>query len=83
MIDEESIYRYLFENSGQGMVLRQGEKILLVNQSFADIVGYTIEQLLAFSYDDARLWLRGDQSPVWVLPALPVSIADRRSMEKH
>lgn len=52
MLNVESIYRLLFENSGQGMVLRQGEKILLVNQSFAEMIGYRIEELLAFSVDD-------------------------------
>jgi diguanylate cyclase (GGDEF)-like protein/PAS domain S-box-containing protein len=53
MVDEESIYRLLFENSGQGMVLRQGEKIILVNQSFADMVGYGIDELLDFSMEEA------------------------------
>jgi diguanylate cyclase (GGDEF)-like protein/PAS domain S-box-containing protein len=52
MTDEESIYQLLFENSGQGMVLWQGDKLVIVNQSFADIVGYTIDELLAFSLED-------------------------------
>ena len=50
---EESIYRLLFETSGQGMVLRQGEKIILVNQSFADMVGFPIDELLDFSMEQA------------------------------
>ncbi len=50
---EEGIYRLLFEASGQGMVLRQGERIVLVNQSFADMVGYTREELLAFTIEEA------------------------------
>jgi diguanylate cyclase (GGDEF)-like protein/PAS domain S-box-containing protein len=52
---EENIYQLLFENSGQGMVLQQGEKLILVNQSFADIVGYTIDELLAFSVEDTLM----------------------------
>ena len=53
MVDEGIIYRLLFENSGQGMVLQQGEKIILVNQSFADMVGYGIDELLDFSMEEA------------------------------
>jgi PAS domain S-box-containing protein len=52
-MQEERIYRLLFENAVQGMVLRRGENIILVNQSFADMVGYTIDELLAFSFEDA------------------------------
>jgi len=52
-MEEERIYRLLFEHSMQGMVLRRGERIVLVNQSFADMVGYTIEELLGFSFEDA------------------------------
>jgi len=49
---EENIYQLLFESSWQGMVLRQSERIILVNQSFADIVGYTIDELMDFSIED-------------------------------
>lgn len=53
MFDEESIYQLLFENSGQGMVLWLGEKIILVNQSFADMIGYEIDELLDFSIEES------------------------------
>ena len=49
---EDGIYRLLFEQSVQGILLFQGEKIVLVNQSFADMVGYTIDELLEFSIEE-------------------------------
>lgn len=52
MIPEEGIYRLLFERAAQGVVLQQDDKIILANQSFADMVGYTIAELLAFSAED-------------------------------
>ena len=48
---EEKIYRLLFEHSAQGILLLQSEKIILVNQSFADMVGYTVDELLEFSIE--------------------------------
>ncbi len=51
-MQEEGIYRLLFEQSAHGMVLRQGERIVLVNRSFADMVGYTIDELLGSSFED-------------------------------
>lgn len=49
---EEKIYRLLFEHSAQGILLLQSEKIVLVNQSFADMVGYTVDELLEFSIEE-------------------------------
>ena len=51
-MNEDIIYRLLFEQSVQGILLLQGEKATLVNQSFADIVGYTIDELLDFSIEE-------------------------------
>ncbi|MBN1562889.1 MAG: PAS domain S-box protein [Anaerolineae bacterium] len=50
---EEQVYRLIFENSIQGMALRQGEKIILVNQRIADMMGYTIEELLQLEGEKA------------------------------
>jgi PAS domain S-box-containing protein len=50
---EEHLYRLIFENSIQGMALRQGGKLILVNQSFADMVGYSIDELTTFEGDEA------------------------------
>jgi diguanylate cyclase (GGDEF)-like protein/PAS domain S-box-containing protein len=52
-MQEDGIYRLLFEQSAQGIVLWQGDKIILVNQSFADMVGYTLDELLEFSFEEA------------------------------
>ena len=49
MREDNEIYRLLFERSAQGMVLLGGEKVILVNQSFADMVGYTLDELQGFS----------------------------------
>lgn len=49
---EDGIYRLLFEQSVQGIILFLGEKTTLVNQSFADIVGYSVNELLAFSGEE-------------------------------
>ena len=46
---EDNIYQILFKKSDQGIALRQDDKFVLVNQSFAKMVGYTVEELLAFS----------------------------------
>ena len=51
-MEEDANYRLLFEQSAQGIVLLGGEKVILVNQSFADMVGYTIDELLGFSIDE-------------------------------
>ena len=51
-MSEDIIYRLLFEHSSQGILLLRGKKIILVNQSFADMVGYTIDELLDFSIEE-------------------------------
>jgi len=52
MMLEDGIYRLLFEQSAQGILLLQGGKIILFNQSFADMVGYALEELLGFSVEE-------------------------------
>ena len=51
-MQEDGIYRLLFEQSAQGIILLQGEKIILVNQSFANMVGYTLDELVDFPIDE-------------------------------
>ncbi len=52
-MQEDGIYRLLFEHAAQGMVLWQAAKIVLVNQCFASMVGYTIDELLSLSAEEA------------------------------
>ena len=49
--ESEKRYRELVEGSLQGIVVRQGNSYILVNQSFADMVGYSIGELLEFTLD--------------------------------
>ncbi len=41
----ENVYQLVFDHAVQGMVLLQGETIMLVNAGFADSVGYTPDDL--------------------------------------
>lgn len=52
-MQEDKIYRLLFEHSSQGILLLQSEKLILVNPSFAAMVGYTVDELLNFSIEEA------------------------------
>jgi PAS domain S-box-containing protein len=52
MMHEDGVYRLLFEHSAHGLTLQQDEKVILVNPRFADMVGYTRQELLDFSIDD-------------------------------
>lgn len=51
-MQEDGIYRLLFDQSAQVIVLSRGDKIILVNQSFADVIGYTINELLNFFIEE-------------------------------
>ncbi|MCP4539680.1 MAG: PAS domain S-box protein [Chloroflexi bacterium] len=50
--ESEERYRELVERSPQGIIVRQGDKYILANQSFADLVGYSIDELLEFTTDE-------------------------------
>ncbi len=45
--ESEDLYRNLIENSLEGMALTQDGKMLFVNQSFVDMIGYTLDELIA------------------------------------
>ena len=48
----EEAYHLLVEHSLQGLVIIQDERIVFANRAAADIVGYSVEELLAFSAED-------------------------------
>ncbi|MFQ5814333.1 MAG: PAS domain S-box protein, partial [Anaerolineae bacterium] len=50
--ESEERYRELVERSPQGIVVRQGDKYILANRAFADMVGYSIDELLEFTLDE-------------------------------
>jgi diguanylate cyclase (GGDEF)-like protein/PAS domain S-box-containing protein len=66
-MQEDGIYRLLFEQSAQGIVLLRGEKIILVNQSFANMIGYTLDELLEFSFKETlNMFHPRDREAAWM-----------------
>ena len=51
--ESEQRYRTLVERSNQGIAVRQGGRYVLANQALADQVGYTIDELLEFTREEA------------------------------
>jgi len=43
--ESEELYRKLIETSLNGVALTQNEKIIMMNQAFCDMFGYTVEEL--------------------------------------
>ncbi len=67
--EEAAAYRQIFENSLAGIVVRQEDRVIMVNRAFADMVGYSVAELVDLSTDDlTRLFHPDDRE--W--------IADRR-----
>jgi len=54
LIKSEQKYRQLVENSLQGIVILQDMKIVYTNSTFANITGYTVEEILAFSPKEVK-----------------------------
>jgi PAS domain S-box-containing protein len=62
----ENAYRELVDHSLQGLVIIQDMKIVFTNQAFADISGYTIEELLALTPKEVQGSVHPDyQARVW------------------
>ncbi len=58
--ESEEKYRELVEGSLQGVVVRQGDKYVLANQAFADMVGYSTQELLEFTLDEVYAMVHAD-----------------------
>jgi PAS domain S-box-containing protein/putative nucleotidyltransferase with HDIG domain len=62
----EDAYRTLVEHSLQGLVIYQNERIVFANHRAAELLGYTVDELLALSseaitdlnHPDDRAWVR-------------------------
>jgi PAS domain S-box-containing protein len=66
MRDSEEKYRTLVEQSLQGIIVIQKNRIVYANSAFAAIAGYTIEELYSFSPEKViELIHPDDQSLVW------------------
>jgi two-component system cell cycle sensor histidine kinase/response regulator CckA len=66
LTQSEEKYRALVEQSLQGLVILQGRRVMFTNAAFADIAGYTVEELLAFSPEDVTARIHPeDQALVW------------------
>ncbi len=62
----EEAYRTLVEHSLQGLAIFQGERIVFANEALARMVGYSRDELLAFSAGDVRSILHpDDRDQVW------------------
>ncbi len=58
--ESEEKYRELVEGSLQGIVVRQGDKYVLANQAYADMVGYSTQELLEFTLDEIYAMVHAD-----------------------
>jgi len=64
--ESEQKYRTLVEQSLQGLVVIQNFRIVFANTAFAEISGYTIEELLSLSPEQVRAMVHPeDQALVW------------------
>ncbi len=59
--ESEERYRELVERSLQGIAVRQDNRYILTNQSFADMTGYSIDELSAFTPAEVYALLHPDE----------------------
>jgi PAS domain S-box-containing protein len=63
LAEKENLYRTLIEKSLDGVSISQDGKIIMVNQAFCDMFGYTIEEMLEKEPSE----LIAEQDREWVL----------------
>jgi len=62
----EEAYRTLVDHSLQGLVILRDARVLFTNQAFADISGYTVDELLAMSPEEVQAFVHpDDRELVW------------------
>lgn len=52
--ESEEKYRLLVENSRDGIIISQHDKLIFVNQAMADMLGYTVDELTAVDYHNVH-----------------------------
>ncbi len=64
--ESEEKYRTLVENSLQGLAILQDRRIVFCNNTFAEIVGYSVDEVLALSPEGVNTLIHsGDQARLW------------------
>lgn len=59
----ESRYRAIVEDSLQGIVISQDNRIVYANRAYADMMGYGVEQLLALSVEETASLVHPEDLP--------------------
>ncbi|HID32558.1 MAG TPA: PAS domain S-box protein, partial [bacterium (Candidatus Stahlbacteria)] len=66
LIASEQKYRTLVEQSIQGIVIIQDQRIVFANPAFAEISGYTVDEMLALTPEEIQRMVHpDDQALVW------------------
>ena len=58
------LYRVIVEGTLQGLMIVQNKQHVFVNQAFSKIVGYSVEELLQMSSDEAWVMVHPDDQPL-------------------
>ena len=62
----EEAYRTLVDNSLQGLVILQYERAVFVNQTLADMLGYSVDEMLAMSQEEVNACVHpDDRKEIW------------------
>lgn len=62
--ESEAKYRMLLEHSLQGLAIVQDSRFVFCNRKFAEITGYSIDELLSLSTDQVRALIHPDDGAV-------------------
>jgi len=64
--EAEESYRHLVDNSQQGLMIIDLNRIIFVNQALAKITSYSVDELMKFTGADLRAWVHPeDREIVW------------------
>jgi PAS domain S-box-containing protein len=77
----EEKYRTLTESSLQGIAIYQNGLMVYSNQAYSDIIGYTIDEILAFEQD--KLWLLIHPDDVVPLKEAYSNLLEKGEISKH